>query len=276
MTSPIVLLTGATDGIGKETALELARRGAKLLLTGRSRDKLARAAADVERAAPGAVVAEIVADLSSLDEVRRLAVEAERIAPAIDVLLNNAGVFEQTRRESRDGFELTFAVNHLAPFVLTHALAGPLFAAPAGRVVNVSSMAHARGRIAFDDLQLTQGYDGYRAYAQSKLANILFTVELARRFAAMGGRVTANALHPGVVSTNLLRGGFGMDGPDSLAEGAATSVHLALAPEVRDYTGGYFVRSRPSTPSPAARDPKDALRLYERSCELTGTTELPG
>lgn len=282
---PIVLVTGSTDGIGLETALELARRGARLIVHGRRAERIEAAAAAVRAVAADAVAGTAQADLSALDDVRRL---ARRLAelPAAHVLLNNAGVFEQQRAVTVDGFERTLAVNHLAPFLLTHLLLADSSGAGRAleRVVNVSSVAHNRGQIALDDLHFERRrFDGYSAYAASKLANVLFTLELARRLPAAGRAVTTNALHPGVVSTKLLTEGFQMRGPDSLAEGAATSVMLALDPQFGPRsgpeggaTGGYYSGRRPAAISPSARDPRLQRELYERSRELTGVPPLAG
>jgi NAD(P)-dependent dehydrogenase (short-subunit alcohol dehydrogenase family) len=205
------------------------------------------------------------ADFSHLSEVVLLAAQARERAPALDVLLNNAGVFEHQRRLTGDGLELTMAVNHFAPFLLTHHLLPALSSAPAGRIVNVASMAHQSGRLDPNDLTPARHYDGYAAYAASKLANILFTVELAKRLADTG--VTANCLHPGVIATKLLRSGFGMGGA-SVEQGARTSVYLATSPEVADVSGRYYVDCRPTTPSRTARDEALAARLWQESERL--------
>lgn len=269
-----IVITGATDGIGRQTALDLAAAAdgpLTLVLHGRNEGRLQAAVEQVRAAAPAVTVEQARADFSSLEAVRELARDLSGRFPQIDVLLNNAGIYATERKESADGFELTLAVNHLAPFLLTHLLLGALRSAPASRIVNVSSIAHGRGSLAIDDLQLTLGYEGYRAYAQSKLANVLFTVELARRLAPLGDEApTVNALHPGVVSTKLLQEGFGMDGPDSLDEGAATSVHLALSAEVAGVSGRYFVRCREAKMSPLAADDALCARFYEESCALVG------
>lgn len=272
--SPTVLVTGATDGIGKETALELARRGARVIVHGR-REAAARAVADAIRAeGKGSAAEPVLADLASLAEARGIARALADRGERVDVLVNNAGVYTNERRLSGDGFELTIAVNHLAPFVLTHAL----LASPAGaalrRIVNVSSMAHARGVVDQEDLSFERrSFDPYGAYAQSKLANVLFTTELARRLAGRG--VTVNALHPGVVSTKLLTDGFGVRGSDSLAKGARTSVRLALDGDVAGVTGEYFVDGAVAPTSRAAKDAVLARELYETSCRLTDTAPLP-
>lgn len=279
---PVVLVTGSTDGIGLETARGLARRGAQLILHGRRAERLAAATAAVQEAAgrSDAVVGTVQGDLAVLAEVRRLA-GALTAGPPPEVLINNAGVFERQRLLSADGFERTLAVNHLAPFLLTHLLlADPKTGQALQRVVNVSSVAHSRGQLVLDDLGFQRRpFDGYTAYAASKLANVLFTVELAQRLGAAGRAVTTNALHPGVVSTKLLTEGFQMQGADSLAEGAATSILLALDPKYGPppgggATGGYYSAGRPAAMSPAARDPALLRAFYDRSLELTGAPPL--
>jgi NAD(P)-dependent dehydrogenase (short-subunit alcohol dehydrogenase family) len=269
----LILVTGATDGIGRETALELARRGAAVIVHGRDPKKLKDAHAAVAAASTVPAPEPVRADLASLEEVRALARELDGRGVALDVLVNNAGIFSRRRAKSADGFELTFAVNHLAPFLLTHLVLHGPSGAKLERVVNVSSMAHASGSLdARDPLRSASGQTGYDAYATSKLANVLFSVELAKRLAPR--KIDVNSLHPGVVSTNLLREGFGGGGPDSLEEGAATSVHLALSSAVRGTTGKYFVRSRETRPSAAAQDAALARRLYDVSCEATGARPL--
>jgi NAD(P)-dependent dehydrogenase (short-subunit alcohol dehydrogenase family) len=262
----IVLVTGATDGIGLRTAMDIARTGAQVVLHGRSAARVDKARRAVEEA--GGRTEGVTFDLASLASVRQGAEELARRLPRLDVLVNNAGVFMNERVQTVDGLETTFQVNHLGPFLLTHLLLkGPL-KGPRARIVNVSSIAHSRGRMNFDDLQLVRGYQGYAAYAQSKLANILFTLELAERLPPE--QLTVNCLHPGVVSTKLLIDGFGMGGSDSVEEGAATSVFLATSPEVEGVTGRYFARQREVTPAPQALDVAARRRLWELSEELCG------
>lgn len=267
-----ILVTGATDGIGKETARILAARGARVVIHGRTLEKAEAARAEIERQTGRKLPAPLAAELADLDEVRALA-EAWGERP-LDVLIHNAGIYQTRRRLTPDGRELTIAVNHDAPFLLTHLLLQALREAPQGRVVNVSSIAHARGHIDVDDIDLARGFEPYAAYAASKLANVLFTVELARRLRALpDNRVTVNALHPGVVSTKLLKAGFGGGGSDSLEEGAATSVHLALDDVA--VTGGYFASSRESRPARTAGDAELCRAFYEASCARVGVTPLP-
>lgn len=268
MTSSVVLITGATDGIGKETARQLLARGATVLCHGRT---LAKAQAVCHEL--GGDSQPVAAELSSLEAVRELGTQVRAAHPRLDVLINNAGVFVHERRRSADGFELTLAVNHLAPFMLTHLLLPALQKSGAGRIINVSSVAHARGHIDLDDLQRERGYEGYAAYAGSKLANLLFTYELARRLGP-DSPVTVNALHPGVISTKLLRGGFGMGGA-SIESGAATSVRLATDPALSRVTGRYFVDGREAPSSPRSHDPALMARLFDLSGTCVGLLPLP-
>lgn len=270
----VVLVTGATDGIGRETAVALARRGARVIVHGRSRARVDGTVAAVEAARPGAAMEPWIADLASLAEARGVGAALDARGVAVDVLVANAGVYQRERATSRDGHELTFAVNHLAPVALAHALLASRAGAALRRVVVVSSIAHSRGVLDLDDLDFhRRGFDPYATYAASKLANVLFAVELARRVRARG--TTVNALHPGVVSTKLLTEGFGVRGNDSLEQGAATSVRLALDEDVAATTGGYFAAGRPAPTAAAARDAALARRFYERSVALAGVDPLP-
>jgi NAD(P)-dependent dehydrogenase (short-subunit alcohol dehydrogenase family) len=208
-----------------------------------------------------------VADLSSLAQIRRLAAEVHSRTASLHGIVQNAGVFVRDRRVSDDGLELTFAVNHLAPFLLTHLLLGLLRESAPARVVVVSSVAHHRGHIDFDDLQRERSYDGYGAYAGSKLANMLFAFELADRLE--GTRVTSNALHPGTVGTKLLREGFAIGGV-SVAEGAATPVFVASDRSLCEVTGKYFVDRHPARPASATADRILRARLWDVSAAMTG------
>jgi NAD(P)-dependent dehydrogenase (short-subunit alcohol dehydrogenase family) len=253
-----VLVTGATDGIGRETARGLLTQGWHVFVHGRSRSKAERCAAELAQAHGSAEATPVWGDLSRMAEVVALAQQALELAPRLDVLISNAGVFENRRRVTDDGLEMTMAVNHFAPFLLTRRVLPAVIAAQ-GRVVVVSSMAHQSGRIDLEDLAFARGYDGYSAYAASKLANILFTRSLAQRLEGTG--VTANALHPGVIGTKLLRAGFGMSGA-SVEQGARTSIYLATSPEVAGVSGTYFVDRRAATPSREARDDRLAEALW--------------
>lgn len=272
MEPKIVLVTGATDGIGRETARQLAARGAAVILHGRDAARLQAAVAAVSAAVPGATLHTVRGDLARLDEVRALAEELVARFPRLDAMVHNAGIFAESRACTVDGFESTFAVNHLAPFVLTHLALAPLRAAR-GRVVVVSSVAHQRGELDLDDLAHARDFSGYAAYARSKLCNVLFAAELARRLGDTGP--TANSLHPGVVTTKLLTTGFGMQGHDSVAAGAETSVFLALDPGVAGVTGKYFVKCRATPAAARGRDATLATALYEASAKLTGIAPLP-
>ena len=274
-----VLVTGGTGGIGRATALSLATMGAHLAITGRDRERSEDAAREIRAAGAGRVDV-FVADMSSQAEVRRLADEVLQGLPRIDVLVNNVGGYWNTRHVTADGLERTFALNHLAPFLLTSLLLDRLKESAPARVVTVSSGAQAMGRIDFDDLQGERSYSGARAYSQSKLANVLFTYELARRLPASA--VTANALHPGVVRTS-----FGADDPAGVqrllvplvrpfmktpAQGAATSIHLASSPDVEGVTGRYFANSKPRRSSKRSYDEAAAARLWQVSADLVGLT----
>lgn len=267
MQGKVVLVTGSTDGIGRQTALTLARMEARVLVHGRSREKAERVRDELRHESGNARVDAVVGDLSELASVRALAREVEALTDTLHVLLHNAGVFVHERRLTSEGFETTFVVNHLAPFLLTHLLRPLLERGAPSRVVVVSSIAHNRGRIDFDNLQGERRFDGYGAYATSKLANVLFADELAERWAPL--RITANSLHPGVISTKLLKEGFGASG-DTVEEGARTSVHVASAPELEGVTGRYFVKSHEASPAPHAKDAAVRRRLWEVSERLVG------
>jgi len=260
-----VLVTGSTDGIGRETARQLLGRGLRVIVHGRSQSKAEQHVRELAGERQGGQAVAVWGDLSSMRQVVALAEQVNQLAPSLDVLINNAGVFEKRRHLTEDGFEKTMAVNHFAPFLLTRRLLAAMKAAPSGRVVVVSSMAHQSGQLSLDDLTFSDGYDGYSAYAASKLANILFTRALAERFE--GSRLTANALHPGVIGTKLLRAGFSIGGAP-VEQGARTSVYLATSAEVEGISGRYFVDGREAKPSRDARDPSLAESLWSESERL--------
>lgn len=278
MRGSTVLVTGGTGGIGLATAIGLVGLGARVGIVGRSATRGAVAADTVRRTVPSARVDVFEADLSAQDEVRLLAGEVRATYPRLDVLVNNVGGYWAHRHVTADGLEHTFALNHLAPFLLTHELQELLVASAPARVVTVSSGAQAMGKIDLDDLQGERSYNGQRAYNQSKLANVLFTHELARRLEGAG--VTATVLHPGVVRTafgredagRLMRLMFPVVTPfmKSPEHGAATSIYLASSPAVAGVTGGYFANRRPKRSSKASYDRDLASRLWKASAALVG------
>jgi NAD(P)-dependent dehydrogenase (short-subunit alcohol dehydrogenase family) len=276
MQGKVCLVTGATSGIGLVTARELARCGARVVLAGRSSARCQAAVAQIQTETGNHEVEALLGDLSSQQQVRELAQKFRDRHPRLDVLVNNAGGMWMKRQLSADGLEMTFAVNHLAYFLLTHLLLEPLRAAAPARVVNVSSEAHRKATLDFDDLQGERRYNGWRQYCRSKLMNLLFTYELARRLDGTG--VTANALHPGWVATgfasnNGWRGRLWQFVARCLAlgpeEGARTVVYLASSPEVAGVSGRYFVKEREVPSSPASRDEGAARRLWQVSLGLT-------
>jgi NAD(P)-dependent dehydrogenase (short-subunit alcohol dehydrogenase family) len=275
MAGKTVLVTGGTGGIGKATAAGCARLGAQVGIVGRDAGRAELAAADIKDKTGGSVDV-FVADMSSLAEVRRLATQVLSSYPRLNVLVNNVGGAWGSRYTTADGLERTFATNHLAPFLLTSLLLDRLKESAPARVVTVSSAMHGMGKIDFDDLQGAGRYAGMRAYNQSKLANVLFTYELARQLEGSG--VTATVLHPGVVRTNIYAGDspalfklskFGGPFLKSPERGAATSVFLASAPEVEGVTGSFFVGRKASKSSKRSHDAEAARRLWQVSSELT-------
>ncbi|HEV8652081.1 MAG TPA: SDR family oxidoreductase [Actinomycetes bacterium] len=276
MRGRICLVTGATSGIGAVTAEELAGRGATVVMIGRSAERTAATVDRIRRRTGSSTVEHLLADLSAQRDVRQLADQFTARHDRLHVLVNNAGAVFIRRHLSPDGLELTFALNHLAYFLLTNLLLDRLKASAPARIVNVSSDAHQRARIDFDDLQAERSYS-VAVYGRSKLANLLFTYELARRLQGTG--VTVNALHPGVVATR-----FGTNNGRvirllhpllrpfliSPEQGARTVVHLATSSEVEGVTGSYFVKERPSSSSRASYDTAAAERLWRVSEEMTG------
>lgn len=258
-----ILVTGATDGIGRETARALHAAGHDVIVHGRSESKLAALA----KVLPG--VRTFACDLASLAEVRDSTVRLLAREPTLDVALHNAGLFENEARKSVDGIEMTMAVNHFAPFLMTQLLLPRLRASTDGRVVMVSSMAHSSGAISEGDDSFLKGFSPYGAYAASKLANVLFARELARREPGL----TTASLHPGVITTKLLRAGFDMAGAP-VAEGAKTSVKVATEPSWRGaaHSGKYYSSEREAKPSARAQDDALAARLYDRSLRIVGPT----
>jgi NAD(P)-dependent dehydrogenase (short-subunit alcohol dehydrogenase family) len=277
----VVLITGGNAGIGKETAVALASMGAQVVFTARDATRGTEALAEIRTRSGNGAVDVMPLDLARFASVREFAKRWSDEHAQLDVLVNNAGLILNSRRETDDGNEMTFQVNHLGPFLLTQLLRDQLVAGDDARVVNVASDAHSSARrgLDFDDLQSRRHYRGFRVYGKTKLANILFTRELARRWDDTG--VTANAVHPGFVASSFGRDGdtgrfgallFPLLKPFSLSpdEGARTQVYVASAPELAGITGGYWVKSAPATPSAAAQDDAAAARLWEVSEELVG------
>jgi NAD(P)-dependent dehydrogenase (short-subunit alcohol dehydrogenase family) len=281
MNGKICLVTGGTNGIGKSTAQALAQMGATVVIVGRSAPKTALLVEEIRAASENKNVDSLLGDLSSQQEVRRLANEFKSKYSHLHVLLNNAGAFFMKRQLSVDGIEMTFALNHLASFLLTNLLLDTIKASAPARIINVSSDAHTSGRIEFDNLQGERAF-GPRAYGNSKLANILFTIELARRLEGTG--ITANALHPGLVATGFAKNnGRVIAGLISLfmplvarspAQGAETSIYLASSPSVEGITGKYFQDSHMVTPAPQANDREVARKLWDMSAEMVHRADI--
>ena len=273
MQDRIAMVTGGTAGIGLVTARELATKGAAVIIVGRDPAKGERVAEEIRRASGNGRVRFESADLSIQSEVRRVARDFAEAHPRLDVLVNNAGAIFTERRLSADGIEMTLALNHL--------MLDRLRAAPAGRVVNVASRAHEGASLDFSDLQMEKAYAGWRAYQRSKLMNIMFTYELARRLSP--GGVTVNALHPGFVASSFgMNNGLLFRAALRLAmtfsaidtdKGAATSVHLASSPDVAGTTGHYFVKCREATSSAASLDAAAQAALWQESLRLCGLSE---
>jgi NAD(P)-dependent dehydrogenase (short-subunit alcohol dehydrogenase family) len=276
MQDKVCLVTGANSGIGKATALALARKGATVVMVCRSRDRGEAARADITTRSGNESVDLLIADLSSQQATRQVAEEFCRRYERLDALVNNAGAILGTRRVTEDGLEATFALNHLSYFLLTNLLIEVLKASAPSRIVNVGSAAHERATIDFDDLQSERRYDCRRVYAVSKQANVLFTYELARRLEGTG--VTANCVHPGTVATNFnkeavlwLRLAWTLLRPLLLSpdQGAETVIYLASSPELEGMTGKYFIKKTPVPSSAESYSLDAARRLWEVSADLT-------
>jgi NAD(P)-dependent dehydrogenase (short-subunit alcohol dehydrogenase family) len=279
MKGKVMLVTGATDGIGKETALALAKQGATVVITGRNKTKGETVIAELRQASNNPNIHLLVADLSVMSEVQKLAADFKSQYKRLDVLVNNAGGFFDTRQVTKEGLEQTFALNHLAYFLLTNLLLETLKASAPSRVVVVSSSASLGAKMNWDDLQFNQRYGNFTAYSQSKLANVLFSNALARRLHGTG--VTVNSLHPGVVASKfgdnsknplmrLVMSGIKRFGAVSPAKGAETSVYLASNPEVEGLSGQYFDSKKAVAPNPIALDVGVQDKLWEVSAKLVG------
>ena len=277
MKGKTVVATGATSGIGEVAVLALGALGARIVFVARDEARAQATMRKLEAKAPGLGHRMHLADLSSMAETRKVGAAIAASEPRIDVLINNAGALFSDRRATPEGLELTFALNHMAYFVLTEALRHKLIASAPARIVSTSSTAHEGANLDFGDLQSAKGYAGYKVYGRSKLANILFTRELARRLTGTG--VTANCLHPGAVATRFGESSGGWVGRllpllklffISPEKGADTIIYLASSPEVEKTTGEYFVKRKITEPSAAARDDVAAKRLWEASEKLAG------
>jgi NAD(P)-dependent dehydrogenase (short-subunit alcohol dehydrogenase family) len=274
----VVVITGATSGIGEVAAQNLAGMGARIVMVARNPQRADATLSRLRQVGPGVDHQVHLADLSRLADMKRVAREIASAEPKIDVLINNAGAMFMRRQVSADGFEMTFATNHLSYFVLTEGLLKPLQAAGRARIINTASEAHRGAQIDFDDLQFTKAYSGFTAYRRSKLCNILFTKELARRL--QGTEITANSLHPGFVNTR-----FGDENPGigaglfrlaklfaiSPEKGAETIVFLATSKDVANTSGLYFQKCRPATPSTEAKSDDAARRLWIETEKLQQT-----
>jgi len=278
MHGKVVVISGGTSGIGEVAAERLAGLGARLVLVARDRARGEATLARLRARGPGVAHVAHYADLSLIADTKRVAAEIAAAEPRIDVLINNAGAMFGRRQVTADGLELTFATNHMSYFLLTHGLRERLLASPPARVVNTSSAAHRRADLDFDDLQSARGYRGFMAYSRSKLCNILYTRELARRSA--GTVVTANCLHPGFVATRFGDASGGLFSyvvraskqvfAISSEKGAETLVYLASSPEVATISGGYFYQCQLATPTRAAQDDAAARRLWAETARLAG------
>lgn len=264
----VILITGATDGIGKQTALELAQMGAQILIHGRDLDKTAKTCEELKLQTNNDAVFGFVADFADLNQVRKLVREVTNRFDHLDVLVNNAGTYFKQRLLSAQGYELNFAIGHLAPFLLTNLLLNSLLISPSGRIVTVSSSAHATAVVDFENLQGEKHFDGWQAYCLAKLGNLFMALELADRL--KNTSVTSNAVHPGTIDTKLYRSTGFTYNSRSVVDGAATSVYLASDPEVEDISGQYFFRKKAVNPAAIALDNQLRLRFWEESKALCG------
>ena len=277
MKDKVVLVTGANSGIGRAASLALAKKGATLVMVARDKERGEAARSEIIRESQNGSVDLLLADLSSLESVRQLAAEFQRKYSKLHVLINNAGLFNQRRHLTMDGYEDTFATNYLAPFLLTNLQLDLLKASAPSRIINVSSVGHYSGHINFDDLNLEKEYGGWKAYGQSKLALVFFTHELAKKL--QGTSVTVNAVHPGTVATNIWSRplgpvGFIMALPKlfmtSPERGAETIVYLASSPDAKDLNGEYLEKLKVKKSSDESYNEETAQRLWDVSAKLTG------
>lgn len=282
MNNKIVIITGANSGIGKETAIALARKGARVIMLCRNIEKAEKAMNDIKERANTESIDLIIADLSDQESIHAAVEKFKAKYDRLDVLINNAGSIIRERRETKDGYEMTFAVNHLGHFLLTLLLLDVLIKSAPSRIINVSSAAHRYGRFDFENINLEANYSSFRAYGNSKLANVLFTYELARRLEGTG--VTVNALHPGVVNSNFGKGQFSKFLTPFVAfstlflisseKGAKTSVYLASSDDVKDVTGKYFKKQKAVKTSKPSYNKETQKKLWELSLAMIHQQEL--
>ena len=278
MRGKTVVITGGTSGIGEVAAIELAKKGARIVLIARDRERAHATFAKLNAIEALSALTGYYGDLSLIADVKRVAEQIAAVEPKIDVLINNAGAMFTSRQTTAEGLEKTFAVNHMAYFVLTNALLPKIKATPGARIVSTASDAHRGAKLDFDDLQSAKSYSGFSVYGESKLCNILFNRELAKRL--QGSGVTANCLHPGFVATR-----FGDNNPGFLGvairiakplaalspeKGAETIIYLASSPQVEGKSGGYYYKCAPATPTKEAQSDADAKRLWDVSAKIAG------
>jgi retinol dehydrogenase-14 len=280
LVNKIILVTGSTDGIGKETATALASLGAEIIVHGRNPEKTQKTVREMKATSNNEQISYLIADFTDLNQIREMATELQEKYTRLDVLINNAGVYNSRRIDTDTGVERTFLINHLAPFTLTNLLLPILKSSAPSRIINVSSQVHSMGRLDFEDLGFKKGYFGMMAYSRSKLANLLFTYELDRRLKGSG--VTVNTLHPGHVATNIWGDAAPLIGSAvirlmkwislSPEEGADNSIYLASSPDLDNISGQYFMKREPVRSSSMSYDRETAARLWQVSEELTGIT----
>jgi NAD(P)-dependent dehydrogenase (short-subunit alcohol dehydrogenase family) len=265
MRKKIVLITGSTDGIGKQTAVEISRAQHSVIIHGRNKGKAEKCAGEIIVSSGNNDVEYTAADFSSLEKVKQMADEIKSRHSYLDVLINNAAIYSKKKIITVDGFELTFAVNYLSHFLLTILLSDLLKKSEGGRIINVSSSAHSNADFDFGNLNGEKYYDAYNAYSISKMGNLLFTMKLAGKL--KDEKITVNALHPGVISTKLLHAGFGSGGAD-VSQGAETPVYLSLSDEVKDESGKYFVSKKEAKAASTVYDKNFQSRLWNLSMEM--------
>ena len=264
-----ILISGSTDGIGKQTALELALSGQEVIIHGRDPEKVRQTTQEISKKADNGLVDGLTADFKSLDQVRKMVDELYGKYDYLDVLINNAGIYMNNYELSEDGYEMTFAVNHLATFMLSLKLLQLVKRSYQGRIITVASAAHESSTsLDFKQLQHRAEYNAYDAYAQSKLCNVLFCYELHEKL--KNTPITSNCLHPGVINTKLLHQAFSING-DATEEGASTSIYLAIAPELENISGKYFVQKKIKRSSRYSYDPEMRKKLWEVSEKLSNT-----